>query len=183
MASDRVFIDPLLIKETDCPIIVFAIDLRPKLFSWGIKLKTRDSANHVMGMTKPLFLESQGLVQFGRIPIESYLKSDIILEFWRIRNLTTEEKNRINDSISNRLNLNFLERGYDALGIFGQMTGLKFIQNPKQFFCSEQIRQDHIKPILRADRIIDKYPSPGDMRRKFIANQEVFERLGYFLKD
>lgn len=175
-------IDPLNFTERDGQIIVLADDRRG-VFGWAIRNHTAGNYNHAMILHKPGMLATQGFDSFKEVKVTSYMNDKQMLKFWRIKDLSQGEMNTISRNVTKRLALPWYKKQYDWLGIFGQFIRLKFIQNPMQTFCSEQVRADYIAPVERAAKLVINQPSPSDLDRIFRTNPKVFECLGYWLND
>jgi len=178
----RIFIDPTKFDESDLPLICLSDD-RTGFLGWGIKAHEHGNYNHAFVLHKQGFAASQGFGTFREVKISDFMKPSQMLKFWRIKDLTESEKNSIYSAVTSRLALPWYKKTYDWLGIFGQFLHLKFIQNPWQTFCSEQVRIDYISEIQRASGLTPKQPSPSDLDRIFKANPTVFECVGYYWED
>ncbi len=154
------YINPYKIAQDQLPLIVFS-DLSSGLVQWMIKWRTNSSWNHVMMMLWPGEFQSQGNI-FSSVGIDRYMKKNSRLMFWKIKNLTGDETYIIRKRVMDRMNLPWWKRLYDYLGILGQATGLKWINNPWKPYCSEQVR-DVLGGIIK----IDLHPSPEDLIATF----------------
>lgn len=180
MADEKKFIDPLTFLDDDTPIIMLCDDLRG-FFGWAIKSHTKGNYNHVCIIHKPGKIVSQGFASFKAQDIKVYLTPGMMLKFWRIKDLTKEEKGNIGKVIARRLALPWWRRTYDFLGVVGgQLTGLRWIQSPFQTFCSEQVNEDYIDPVERASVLKIYKPSPSEMNAAYAKNTELMECLGYW---
>jgi len=156
-----VHIDPLKIPQEDLPLIVLS-DHSSGFVQWAIKSRTKGNWNHAMVCLKQGTFDSQGNL-FSRIPMSRYMTEHSRLKFWKIKDLTVEQKALIRLRIIKRLNLPWWKRRYDYSGILGQFLGLRWINNPFTAYCSEQVRQDFLENIVT----IAKHPSPADLNRRF----------------
>jgi len=155
-------IDPNNIPSEDLPLIVLS-DHSSGFIQWAIKARTKANYNHIMSMIKPKFFDSQGNT-FSRVPTSRYMTSKSRLKFWRIKDLNAKDKALIKSRILNRLNLPKKKRGYDYLGILGQLIGLRWINNPWKPYCSEQVRKDFLESIILD---IPKHPTPKELNDIF----------------
>lgn len=180
--DNRVYINPGNFRNEDCPIIVLVDDLQGGL-GWAIKSHTSGNYNHAMILYKPGILSSQNWL-FQSIGVDQYMTSRYMLKFWRIKNLTEVEKNSILKSILDRLSLPWWKRTYDFVGTFvGQLINVKWLQNPFQEFCSEEVNDDYIKQVDRAKVMDIKEPSPSELDRIFKNYPDLMECLGYWWED
>jgi len=179
----KVYTDPKKFTEADLPLIVLADDLRG-FIGYAIKSHTKGNYNHAFIMHRPGFCVSQDFGGFKEHPIEVYLTEGMMLKFWKVRNLTLVEKSIILLNIKKRLGRKRWQNSYDFLGVLvGQVTRLRWIQNPFQMFCSEQVRWDFLKPLERAIKFIRQQPSPADLDASFKPNPNVFIPAGYWWSD
>lgn len=177
------YLDPKIFTEEDLPVIVCCDDLRG-FIGWAIKDHTSGNYNHAFLIHKPGMCVSQDFTGFREKSIDLYLTPGQMLKFWRIKNLTDIEKSKIQLAITKRLAFPWWRRSYDFLGTFiGQFTGLRFIQNPFQEFCSEEVNDDYIKSILRASIMKIQEPSPTDLNNAFNKNPDLMECLGFWWSD
>lgn len=183
MPDDRKFIDPNSFTQADLPKIVLCDDRR-SLMGWAIKDHTNGDYNHAFIMHKRGMCVSQDFGGFKEKPIGIYLKPNLMLKFWQIKDLTDTEKTAIQIAINARLALPWYRRAYDFLGTFvGQALNIKWIHSPFQVFCSVEVNDDYIKPIFRA-KIIDLYqPSPSELNTAYVAHPENMECAGYWWAD
>ena len=171
----------------DLPLIVLS-DHSSGFIQWAIKWRTKANYNHVMSMIYPGLFTSQGNT-FSEVPLDRYMTKNSRLKFWRIKDLTLEEESLIRGRILRRLALPWWKRGYDYLGILGQAVGLKFINNPWNVFCSEQVLKDWLEGIISL-RIVDgdnvtelsEHPSPKDLN-EFFKNHPRMEVYGRWSSD
>jgi hypothetical protein len=182
LQNDKVFIDPTKFTADDFPIIVLKDDLRTFL-GWGIKDRTSGNYCHSEILWKPNELVSQGWL-FGTLPLSNEMKSSNMLKFWRIKNLTKDEKLSIMIAIQNRLNRPLWQRSYDFIGTFiGQLTGIRWLRIPGLDYCSEQVNTDYISIIPRAKGTVRSLPNPVDIDTGCNANLDIWECLGYWWAD
>lgn len=180
--DDRVYVDPTKFTEDDLPVLVLKDDLRTFL-GWGIKDRTSGNYCHSEILWKPNQLVSQGWL-FEILPLANEMKSSNILKFWRIKNLTTDEKFKIMLAIQGRLQRPALERSYDFIGTFiGQLTGIRWLRIPGLDYCSEEVDVDYISVIPRANGTVRKLPNPVDIDNGCNAHIDVWECLGFWWED
>ncbi len=173
-------INPKEIKINDLPLIVLSDDRRG-FIGWIIKQHSKGSYNHVMMMTRPGYLASQGFLTYAEIPVEKMMKPGIMLKFWRYNPIKHNEKIDINIAIANDLKKNWFKRSYDFLGIVGQFTGLRWIQSPWKFYCSEIVAK-YLRLIPELKDKIPVHPSPADLNKLF-HTIPGFVEYGCYLED
>ncbi len=177
------YINPKNLTEADLPVIVLCDDLRG-FVGWAIKAHTSGNYNHAFIMHKPGELVSQNFTGFAQNRIEVYMKPGIMLKFWRIKELNEIEKYLIQDAISNRLALPAWRRSYDFIGTFlGQFLHLRWLQSPFQTFCSEEVYDDYIAPVLRTKEMSIYKRSPSELNTIFTAYPQYMECIGYWWMD
>ncbi len=181
-SDNKVFVNPISFTELDTPLIVLVDDLQGFL-GWGIKSHTKGNYCHAMILYHPGILTTQNWL-FQQKTLDEYLKDRYMLKFWRIKNLTSDEKSAILNAIGKRLALPWYKRTYDFIGTFvGQLVNVKWIQNPWQEFCSEEVNDDYIKPVARCSSMNIIEPSPAELDRIFKLCPDLMECLGYCWKD
>lgn len=184
MPNDNLkFVDPRTFTESDLPIIVLSDDRRG-FIGWAIRQHTSGNYNHVFIMHKPGMCVSQDFSGFKEKSINKYLVPSQMLKFWRIKDLTVFDKDRINTAIANRLALPWWWRTYDFLGVIGgQFLRIKWLQNPWQTFCSEQVNIDYLWSTKAGASMGIKQPSPSELDKIFKEFPNIMEVLGYWWKD
>ena len=164
-------VNPYHLKKDDLPLIVLS-DHSSGFIQWAIKWRTKANYNHIMSIVWPGEFVSQGN-RFSAVPFDRYMTKRSRLKFWRIKDLTRDEKTLIKTRVLARLdrkrsiwNIFF---DYDYLGIVGQATGLKFINNPYRTYCVEQVVEDILTDVIDFEYEKDgelvklqKYPAPVD---------------------
>lgn len=160
-------IDPNLIPEEDFPLIVLS-DYTSGVVEALIKIRTNASWNHVMMMIEPGKFASQGNL-FSNAELSRYMRDNNRLKFWRIKDLTPIERALIIGRVQEKLSSPWWFRMYDYLGIFGQLTGLRFIHSPWKRYCSEIVR-DFIMNIIY---VPFWFPTPQDLDNIFKKNERM----------
>lgn len=179
----HVYVNPKNFKESDYPIICCVDDLR-SLTGWAIKAHGNGNYNHTIILNRPGFCVSQDFGGFKEKSIDKYLIDGVMLKFWIIKDLTPDEKLSIFTAINRRLNLPWWRHGYDFLGVFvGQFLHLKFIQNPFQEFCSEEVNDDYLMQIPRISQMLIKKPNPSEINAELVMFSEFSMCLGYWWFD
>lgn len=176
------WVDPTKFTFQILPLAVVCADLR-SLDGYLIRAHDKGDYNHAFIQDQPGSLVSQNFTGFARSPIEAYMKPGILLKFWKIKDITDDEKDMIYSAIAARLALPGWRRSYDFLGVFiGQLFHLKWLQNPFQFFCSEQVWRDFVMSIKRILKILgtNTEPNPSELNAIFVAHPEVMECVGYW---
>ena len=165
--------NPYKITDYDVPYWVFS-DLSSGLAQFLIKWWTNSLFHHAMMILWPGKFTSQGNI-FSNTPMDRYLKKNSRLEFWRIIDLTIEERKKLYKMVMDDLALPKRKRRYDYLGVLiGQFSKIKKINHPNKYFCSERNAK-----YIRAIGITDcpEHPSPEDLR-EFFKGSDRFERVG-----
>lgn len=147
-------IDVRKIEKSDCPMIVFSTS-RWNLFNYLTGWKTKGLWTHVMVLTQPDTLLTQDWAGLRSVPLANYLKKDMRLKFWKIKNLNQSQRDWINLNIYRAMRSPWWTRQYDFLGIFGQAVGWKALNNPWKKFCVERVQS-----IL--DGVVDQGPAHAD---------------------
>jgi len=169
-------INPLEIKESDLPLIVLADNLR-SIFAWGIRQHTNGNYSHIMEIYRPGYFASQGWT-YKEVSVERYMKGNYRLKFWKCRDLTDKEKKKWLALTKKELKAPWWKRRYDFLGILGQATFIRIINNPFIKYCSERIA---IKMRL-IDLPIKKHPTPSECNF-VMRNSERMEVFGHYILD
>jgi len=141
--NEKVLIDPLKIAFTDMPMVIFEADCEG-IVPFLIRELT-GPWNHAMWLT-PNGFASQGLT-FEYVPVKNYMKKGFKLRFYKIKDLTNEERLAIYTIIEKRVNLPWWQKTYDFLGVFGQFIGIRLLNVPWLSYCSEQMASDITKTI------------------------------------
>lgn len=177
------YLDPRTLTPQDYPIIALVDDVRSFL-GWGIRAHTNGNYNHAIILNRPRMCVSQDMGGFKEKSIEKYLIDGMMLKFWTIRDLTQDERKSIYDAINRRLALPWWRRSYDFLGTFvGQLINVKWLQNPFQEFCSEEVNDDFIVPVKRTAVMGINEPSPSELNDYFMKNSKIMVCLGYWWMD
>lgn len=182
------FVYPNFIPEIDCPLIVLSDDTSG-IFEFFIKWRHKAPYNHIMWMHRPGFFASQGNT-YSEAPLKRYMKPTNRLKFWKIKNLTPVQRKLILASIQKKLNLPWWKTTYDRLGIIGQATGVKFINNPWREYCSEDVPH-HLKNVEKSlpdglaeiVRSIPDHAYPYQIDRILEKFPDYFEVYGYWQGD
>lgn len=172
----------------DYPIIVFT-DNNANLIASAIKWRTAANYSHAMWMIAPGVLASQGFVTYEKIPIQRYMGPRDRIKFVGMNGISTEGRKQIILSIQKKLSGPWYKKLYDYVGIFGQLTGLRFIQTPFFSFCSED-QPYHLQKVelefpvefsLALSDVIRNLPkngSPGVHDEYSKKHRDVFPLLG-----
>lgn len=180
LADNHTYINPKNFTEADLPIIVLCDDLR-SFTGWAIKAHTSGDYNHAFIIHKPGLYVSQNFTGFKESHIEDYLRAGMMLKFWTVSGLTENEKSIIQQRITQRLKLPWWRRSYDFIGVFiGQFFNLRWLQNPFQEFCSEEVWDDFILSINLEFKDGERKPNPAELNTIFINNIPPMKVLGYW---
>lgn len=182
-----------LIPANQYPCQVWA-DSNSDVIASAIKARTKANYSHVMWMVRPGILVSQGFTGYREIQIEDYMKPNNRLKFIGLNGITEEGRHTIYESIYKKLRGPKYRQWYDFLGIIGQLTGIKWIQNPWKDFCSEDMPM-HLKRALaiapqafspeltKAINGIKKNISPGELDNYSKFNRDVFPLIAKWEAD
>jgi len=153
--------------------------LTRNLYSWigsAIADTTKGCYNHFCWLVAPNQVASQDMT-FKTVPLDDYLEGLHIVKFVTDTRWTVQTKVKLLLKIREDLNKLWYRRMYDPLAIFGQWTGLKWIQNPFNDICS-----DKVKYLKDVDPDYDlEYPSPTTINEYQKAHQKTPEREGYLV--
>lgn len=177
-------VDPKAIPQNG-DILFVLVDGRVDMLGWFIKWwtapkdHTQGSYNHAMMMRKAGQVVTQTNV-FKEITIDAYLDARSFLKFWRIKNLTDDERTAINAMIDKRLAMPWWKRMYDLPGLIGQSCPfLHWFQTPGLWFCSESASA--IAQSVPRFKWMPKEPSPSDLNTAFTQHPDDIEPAGYWL--
>ena len=170
-------INPHKITDDSLPLIVLS-DHTSGFIQWAIKFRTNAQYNHIMIMHRPKKFASQGNV-YSEINIDRYMTNKSRLKFWTLKGLTGRQRQKLISKIGDDIKKPWHKRMYDYFGILGQLTGLKFINNPLKMYCSERVAHD-IRPYIYG---IPEHPSPKDLNEFFKKHPDQFEVYGRWSAD
>ena len=167
-------INPLKIED-DFPIPLL-VSHNNKLISWLIRVFSKGQYNHIC------WLHRQGVVasqdgSYKERPLSDYMKKGYKLKLFKLINITCVQRKLLLGVIGRKLKKDSFKSRYDFLGLFGQLTGFKFINNPWTNFCSESVNED-LKKVL--DNTPYK-PSPAVLNEYFGENPKIFKYLGHWI--
>ena len=128
--------DVLTLPADHFPYVVFSANLFKDL-GRRIRRQRRWWANHAMVMTRPGFVETQG-VMFRRVPVRSYFGSSL-MKFVHPEGWTDEQRQAFTDRVEADLALPWWRRLYDFPAIIGQLTNFQSIQIPGLEICSSRV--------------------------------------------
>lgn len=153
--------------------------LTRNLYSWigsAIAHETSGIYNHFLWVISPNTVASQDMT-FKTVPLDDYLEGEHIVKFVTDTRWDHATKVKILVRIWEDLKKPWYRRMYDPLAIFGQWTGLKWIQNPLNDICSDKVK--YLKGI---DPDYDlEYPSPTTINEYQKAHQKTPKREGYLV--
>ncbi len=104
-----------------------------------IKGRTKGKWSHVMLEVEEGIVATQGFTDYVKVPLINYMKDGNKLKFIELDGLTDVGIQAVLDSVNKKLALPRWKRGYDFLGLIGQATGIKWIQDPWHEYCSEDV--------------------------------------------
>jgi len=137
---------------------------------------TKGFYNHFCWLTSPNKVASQDWI-FKEVPLDDYLNEKYVVKFVTDTRWSISTKVRLLLKIREDLNKPWYKKLYDPLAIFGQWSGLKWIQNPMNDICSDKIK---ILKDVDPDYNL-KFPSPTDINAYQKAHQKTDEREGYLV--
>ena len=172
--NEKIFVDPLKLDPLDMPMVVFEAD-NEGLISFLIRWVS-GQYNHAMWIT-PKGFASQGL-RFSYVPIKHYMRKGVKLKFFKIVDMTEEERAAIYTLIEKRVHAPWWRNNYDFLGIFGQFIGIRKLNNPWTTYCSEQMASDLTLTIVN----IKGKPTPEELE-EFVKVHPRFEYVGHWIGD
>lgn len=150
----------LAIPREDLPLVVLSDNLRG-LLGWGIKRHTQGSYNHAMWFWWPGQVASQGLF-YRNVPLEKYLRGQHRLKFWHNPSWDWFDVRAIRNAIRFRLSDPWYRRLYDFRGIVGHCVGLRWIQSPWRYYCSEDVAR--VLSLIEPE-FSQRWPSPAEVNR------------------
>lgn len=149
-------INPHEIKEF--PVVIL-VDNRRSFLGWAIKHHSKGCYNHAMILYMSDFCASQDAT-YKTVNIIKYLQPYITLKFWAY---TGKKKDELIESIKKDLTSPKAKRRYDYLGILGHLLKLKWLNNPKTYYCSERVAK-HLRDIGMKFPL---HPSPSKLNQLF----------------
>ena len=165
------------IKEENLPLVVFSCNTK-SIISALIRWRTNDTENHVMTSTELGYFDSQNPGGYKRVP---YSKYDNKFSQLCIFSLVKDDNSYLLEHVVRRDlrgaggTLGWYHRAYDYLGILGQLTGLRWIQNPFKKFCSERTG-DQLNEVFKCG--FKKLRDPGELKQAMI-EAKLGEIIGY----
>ncbi len=178
MNNDKsIIIDPLAIKQSDCPLVIL-LDDRRGLLGFLIKAHSKGNYSHIAEMHISGFVATQDPVGFREVPIEKYMRPQYHLKFWKYEPITEEQRQDWVNTLKNELNAPWRRRRYDFLGIIGHMLHIRWLNNPFIKYCTERVAE-HMRDILQL--VIPKRRNPSEMNKVFheIRGMKI---LGYYFE-
>ncbi len=181
MSKQLTLIDPREFKAKDLPRIVFADNMRG--FMPGvIKGHSKGNYSHAMAMIEEDVFASQGTMLLRKEPVSKYTKVNYRLKFYRVIFQDQAEEDAFVAAVRKDLAKPWWCRLYDFLGIFGQMVGAHWIQNPWKKYCSEAVAS-WLRVNKRFQAMVPPHPSPAQLDNIFKAFPSHFKLEGYWFKD
>lgn len=170
-------INPNDFTENQLPIIIVAED-RQGMFGWAIKWHSKDNYNHVEVMVHLGKVATQNPGGFKEVPISKIMTKQAFLKFWQFDPVDRTEIGNIIKLVEQEL---AKPPQYDFLGLIGQLTGLRWIQNPWKEYCSEGVAM-FFRTIKRLLGIIPPRPNPSELNQIFKTMPDM-KLLGYWWYD
>ena len=177
---DNRFVNPEIIPEADLPLIVLS-DFSSGVIQSLIKIRTSGSFSHVMVMHRTGFFASQGNM-FSEAKLERYMKEGNRLKFFRIKNLTKEERRALSRKMEADLAAPWWKRFYDYPGVIGQALGFRWINSPWRAYCSERVA-GWLRTLQRFKNSVTIHPSPQDLNETMKRDEGNFEFYGIWDED
>ena len=175
---DYKIIDPLKISTEDTPLIML-VDNRNAFVSWLIKWHTKGEYNHICEMHRLGFLATQDPIGFHEVPIETYMKKNLFLKFWKFKNITLGQKTDWLHNIVAEIHKPWIKRRYDFVGLIGQLLNIRWINNTWTKYCSEMVRSHILEPLKLN---IALHITPSEFNDYFNRDSN-FEVYGYWFMD
>lgn len=173
-------INPKDFTEDHLPIIIVAED-RQGMFGWAIRWHSKDNYNHAEIMVHLGKVASQNPGGYKEVPIEKCLTKQAFLKFWQFDPVDRKEIDIIRQQVEKDLAKPWWGRRYDFLGLIGQLTGIRWIQNPWGKFCSESVG-DNLRLIPRLQKIIPNRRNPSELNQ-ILKTMPDMKLLGYWWED
>jgi hypothetical protein len=173
MTENR-FINPVDIPDQDLPLIVLS-DFSSGIIQSLIKIRTNSEFSHIMVMNREGFFASQGNM-FSEAPLTRYMKTGNRLKFFKIKNLTEEERFILSKKMEDDLTAPWWKRLYDYPGILGQAFNIRWFNSPFRAYCSERVAA-WLRVLPRFNKI-PVHPSPQDLNELMKADEINFELYG-----
>ncbi len=173
-------------QYSNVPQVCVSDDMRG-LVSWLIKYQhSGGNYCHVMEVFHDWKLlevrfASQGWTGYKSIPMSSYNKPQLRLKFFRRKNLSEIERVKWLSIINNEIAKPWYKHRYDFPGLIGQATGLRFINLPYAYYCSE-IVDLHLKQVFSDWKCKEK-PNPSDINSAMMSDTIHWECSGYVIKE
>ena len=169
-------INPLEIEQKDLPLFIVSDDLQA-FMSWGIRAHGKGSYSHAMIMVDSGKVVTQGWT-YKEIPVGKYMKSGIRLKFWQCSNLSKGTKEAIAKAVRRDLTQPWWRKRYDGIGILGQALHIRWLNNPRTYYCSERVaKYIRIIPIP-----MSQHPSPSEINQIFKETDRM-KIFGYYDSD
>lgn len=166
-----------LIPKKDCPLIVLSTHLTSRI-SFKIRQKTNGTYNHIMFLLEPSILASQDWF-FEKALLSDYVGRGWKMKFWSMQDHFS--KRALRKAIQDDLALPAWKRFYDLPGcIFQGIPGLKGIDIPFLFYCSERV------PKIINDAYAVGAPNnatPADCNQHFKDNKNIYKYYGHYTFD
>lgn len=152
------------------PAFILSDDLR-SFFSWAIKAHTKGNYSHIMCMVHPDKVATQELF-YKEVDIKKYLRDDIRLKVWYYKDMPKDMAGSVKSAVEADLSRPLWQRGYDWLGIIGQLLGKHFrwINIPWKNYCSER-EAKYIKIVFPDYK--NAYPTPSEENAFFKSKTEM----------
>lgn len=180
--------DPREIPQEDGPLFI-SKDGTFDLISYLIKVRTQAEWNHSMlSRTKGKFV-SQDLL-LNEKSMDLYMRNGTRLDFFTLVDINTRAIDAMNTYVNKRLSGAWYTKGYDFLGIIGQLIGIPAIHTPGLDYCSvftlEVLRQ--MAPFLsdtsaRVIMSMTRQSQPQQLHDMKINHPEVFNHYGMYESD
>ena len=166
-----------ILKAYSFPQMMLTRNLRTQVAA-AISSKTSGFYNHFCWLISPTRVASQDMM-FREVLLDDYLSDHYAVKFVTDLRWTHEMKVRLLVDMNRDLERPWYKRLYDPLAIFGQWSGMKWIQIPWCDICS-----DKAKYLRTYDPNFNiQYPNPTDInvfQKEWRAMPEN-DMLGYWV--
>jgi len=154
------------ISTAHLPLLVFSDNLY-SFFSWRIRCKT-EGYTHAMWLYAPGRVATQGWT-FKSEDISEFLGTSR-MELWHNPAWRKQDRERIVEELTRKINQPLFYRMYDVLGIIGHIVQSRKFHSPFQEYCSENAGR--VLSVVEPDMKIQS-PTPEELRQWCKDNRQM----------